>query len=138
MGQKIEHPLPAYQRWWSHIPLAHRRRLALGFWLCTTDSTADMAMNHDQAVHKFQAYLQRPDFPLRLLSRMVIVRGMTTYLLSNREILEQSSVFAAEQENSNVLDLSTTMWKKTWAGWQKLICHELSDQVFAAWTKQAV
>jgi len=95
-------------------------------------------MGHDQALEKFQAYLSRPDFPLRLLSRMIMVRGMTTYLLSNREILEQGKVFAGEQDSSNVLDLSETIWKKTWAGWQQLIANELSDKVFAAWTRQAV
>ncbi|MFO7803861.1 MAG: hypothetical protein R6V55_16380 [Desulfovermiculus sp.] len=138
MGQTIEHPLPVYQTWFSQIPLAHRRRLALGFWLFTTENTADMAMSHNQALDRFQAYLGRPDFPLRLLSRMIIVRGMTTYLLGNREILEQGSVFAKDQDNSNVLDLSETIWKKTWAGWQQLIAEELSDKVFSAWTRQAV
>jgi len=138
VGQNTEHPLPVYQRWFFQIPLAHRRRLALGYWLFTTENTADMAMGHDQALEKFQAYLSRPDFPLRLLSRMIMVRGMTTYLLSNREILEQGKVFAGEQDSSNVLDLSETIWKKTWAGWQQLIANELSDKVFAAWTRQAV
>ena len=138
MGQTREHPLLVYQRWFAQIPLAHRRRLALGFWLCTTDSTADMAMSHNQALDKFLAYLQRPDFPLRLVSRVVIVRGMTTYLLANRTILEQDQVFAARRDESNLLDVTEAMWTKTWAAWQRLIADELSDNALAAWTRQAV
>jgi len=97
-----------------------------------------MALNHEQAEDKFLAYLQRPDFPVRLLSRMITVRGMTTYLLANREILEQGNVLTADGDASNVLDLSAVMWKKTRAGWQRLLSEELSDRVFAAWTRQAV
>ena len=97
-----------------------------------------MALSHDQALNKFKNYLQRPDFPLRLISRVVIVRGMTTYLLANREILEQDNVFAAHREDINVLDLTESMWRKTWASWQRLLSEDLSDRVISAWTRQTV
>ncbi len=139
MGQRIEHPVTVYQRWFAQIPEAHRRRLAKGFWLCTTESTADMALSHEQALCKFVTYLQRPDFPLRVVSKMIVVRGMTSFLLANREVLEQENIFARDKEiNGKVLDMTPAMWKKTWTSWQRIIAHELSDPIFAAWTRQAM
>jgi hypothetical protein len=135
---KTINPIQSYLTWLTRIPVPQARYIAYMFFLSTTENTADMVMEYEESLVRFKNYLVREDFPLRVLTRMVIVRDITNLIVKNHEVFTSEQQFAQvvrEKEADNVVFLSPRQWEKTWVSWQEIYYHILSDQVFSLWLR---
>ncbi|MCF8039593.1 MAG: hypothetical protein K9K79_09780 [Desulfohalobiaceae bacterium] len=128
-------PVQAFWDWFSDLPVLHRKFLAHLFWVCTGEDTADLIMDPEESLAKFGHYLQRQDFPLRMLSRMVIVRGMVTFILDNRESFENRHLWPGYRQGGNISFLSEAQWNKHLRSWRVLLTKELSDASLSYWAR---
>ncbi len=138
MNSQIINPIKSYLDWLNNIPVLQAKYIAFMFWLCTTENTADMALSHDQALLKFKNYLLREDFPLRVMTRMLVVRDVTNLIVKNRDLFtakDNFPYFSLTKEQDKVLFLSDKQWEKTISSWQELYYSHLSEQVFTVWIR---
>jgi hypothetical protein len=127
-------PARAFWDWFSSLPAAHQEFVAHAFWICTTDDSNDLILTPRESLAKFGHYVTRPDFPLRVLSRMVVVRGVVNFILTNRESFENKSLWPGAGK-TNVVFLSEAQWAKHLRGWRLLLSDELSDASLSFWVK---
>ena len=127
-------PAQAFWDWFSALPAAHQEFLAHVFWICTTDNSNDLILSPQESLAKFGHYVARPDFPLRVLSRIVVVRGIVSFILNNREAFENKKLWSGSRKK-NVLFLSEAQWGKHVRNWQLLLADELSDASLNVWVK---
>ncbi len=138
MSQKIVNPIQSYLTWLRTIPVPHAQYIAYMFWFCTTENTSDMAMDHDESLIRFKNYLIREDFPLRVLTRMLVVRDVTNLIVKNNDLFTSGqavSNLSFDKEEDKVVFLSGKQWEKTLSSWQELYYGHLSDNVFSVWVR---
>ena len=126
-----KNPAQTFWDWFSDLPVANREFLAHLFWICTTEDTTDLMMDPEASLAKFAHYLSRPDFPVRVLSRVVIVRGMISFILNNRQSFEDRKLWPGSKKN--VSFLSEAQWNKHLRTWRMLVSGELSDASLHFW-----
>jgi hypothetical protein len=125
-------PLQALWNWFSGLPVQHQEFLATLYWTLTTDDTSDFGLAPDEYVRRFASSLTRQDFPLRTMSRLVIIRSMVDFIIQNRKVLQDDGVLKSK---GKVVPLAEEQWKAVASGWAELRQSHLSDANLNRWTR---
>ncbi len=135
---KVLSPLKSFWDWFNFLPVRHQQYLARMFWITTTSNTNEMVLADDEYVTKFKNYLTAPDFPLRTIVKLLIIRSVFDFILENLDFLidinsnrDNGSIFF-----SNVEFLETKQWEKIIKSWRELKNTSLSPDVFSMWARQ--
>ena len=130
MKNRTDNPIDSFLAWFNTIPVLHQQYMARLFFLCTTDNSADFAMSPDEALKRLQYYAAGPDFLLRRLSRLMILRTVFDLILNNRERLENlDHQLAGIVQDQKVVGLSEKQWEKTADSWRRFRSRVLTDKV---------
>lgn len=125
---RVENPVIIFRNWFKAQPINQQQYLSRMYWLFTSENTADLILNGQEALKKFDYKLTEQDFPLRILSRAMFVRTMFDFIVKNRQVLERQIPRAGK-----VCPLSEKQWQKTRQSWLELRSSRLNDQVFDKW-----
>jgi hypothetical protein len=131
-------PIQVFIDWFDGLPRVQQGYLAHMYWICTTENTADFVLEIDESLRKFRHYILRSDFPLRMLSRIVIVRSIFDFIMHNRKLisrLEPTSWMQQGLQEGKVVSLSEKQWDKTSASWLQLTKTDLSDKAISLWVQ---
>lgn len=138
MSVSNTNPMQALWNWFSALPVQHREFLATLYWTLTTDDTSEFGLSPAEYVHRFAGSLQQEDFPLRTMSRLVMIRSMVDFILRNRMVLQDKALdrwaFEAHGQGK-VIHLAEEQWKSVVSAWYDLRTNELSDDNLSRWTR---
>jgi hypothetical protein len=95
----------------------------------TTQNTTDLVMDPDNALARFQMFVTKNDFPLRIVSRMVMVRAIMDFLFVNHDQLVPGTAVIG----SNLVDIAEKQWEMALNSWKDLRGTELSDPYIRLW-----
>ena len=126
----MKNPIQAFVEWYQSLALGHRQYLAHMFLVLTTQNTTDLAMPKETSPDRFLAYVVKKDFPVRVVARMVVIRGIFDFIFLNRDQLVQETPGAPF-----VVDISQKHWEKGFDSWRMLRGKELSDIYTQLWLK---
>jgi len=131
-------PLKSFWDWFESLPVRHRQYLARMFWITTTSNTNEMVLTDEEYVIKFKNYLTAPDFPLRVVIKLLIIRSVFDFILENLDFLTDinSTMDNASIFFSNVEFLEKKQWEKIIKSWWELKNTSLSPNVFSMWARQ--
>ena len=136
MNSRLDNPTAAFLSWFGTIPMLHRQSLARLFFLFTTTNSGDFSLSPAVALERFNHYILSPDFTLRRVVRLVMIRSVFDLILDNRERIEHAgNEMAGQSGNPNVLTLSDRLWEKTVASWQDLRIRVLNDEMIRLYLK---
>lgn len=129
-------PIQIFIAWFNSLPEVQQAYLAHMYWICTTEDTVDFALEVNESIRKFRHFVLRSDFPLRMLSRIVVVRGVIDFILHNKKLLSRidpTNWIDGERLDAKVVPISEKQWEKTVASWRQLIKTDLSDKAISMW-----
>lgn len=131
------HPLEALTLWFKSQPYQFRQYIAHMYWYCSSESIDNIFLDPEDYINKFLHHILNPDFPLRLLSRLVIIRSVLDFIIDNHKPLaklpgEPYCPYDIDT-SGRVLDFADTRWEMVLVSWRELRVNALSDQVIRAW-----
>jgi hypothetical protein len=130
----VKNPVTAFIRWFESLPPGHRQRLAHIFFVCTTQHTGDMLAEPRNSLDRFVIHFTRPDFPLRVVSRVFTVRALFDLLLMHRkELVAGPEEWLARHGLENMVPLDAHQWDRVFGSWAALRSRDLADPVLHAW-----
>jgi hypothetical protein len=131
----VKNPITAFMHWFDTLPPGHRQRLAHIFFVCTTQHAGDMIAEPRNSLARFKIHFTRPDFPLRVVSRVFTVRALFDLLLMHRkELVASPEKWLAGHGLDNLVPLDTHLWDQVFESWATLRSRDLSDPNLHAWT----
>jgi hypothetical protein len=130
-------PIAAFMEWLDSLPESHAGYLAHLYRISTTEDTADLAMTPEESLVRFRHYVVRQDFPLRVVARMVMIRGMMDLIFMTRETLVSQNTGVPFDTGSpdNVVLLSEKQWGNVLDSWKRLRSKEMSDSYLFSWAR---
>jgi hypothetical protein len=135
----VINPAAAFIRWYDGLSPAHRQHLAHVYYVCTTQDTTDMLMAPADSLQRFVRHLARPDFPLRLVARMFIVRTVFDLLLVHRkELIIAPDEWIPSGSRDKMISLGRHRWDRVMDSWAALRAKELSDSHLHAWAASII
>ena len=140
MKRQLKNPVDIFFSWFNTVPIFQQQYLARMFFLCTTENAADFALDPEQARLRLGQYIRRSDFPLRIISRIIVTRAVFDMILNNpvffQEMQHQLTGAAADGSGeAKVARLSDKQWQQTAASWRRLRNSEFTDRAFHLWVK---
>jgi hypothetical protein len=131
-------PIKAFLEWFTSLPVGHQGYLARIFWITTTSSANEMVLSDEEYIAKFKNYLTAPDFPLRTLMKLIIVRSVFDFIFENHKLLDEITSKNNGIFFSNVISLEKKQWEKIKRTWWELKNSTLSSTVFSLWMEKIV
>jgi len=133
-------PMEAFWSWLHTLPVSQQQHLARMFFLCTTDNSADFALAPDEALVRLKYYITADDFLLRRLSRLIILRTIFDFILSNRQRFEAmdrqlEAISHTGDRGAKVARLSEKQWERTLASWRRFRNSVLTDWVIYSYLR---
>jgi hypothetical protein len=126
----LKNPIQAFVEWFQSLAVGHRQYLAHMFFVLTTQNTTDLAMAKETSPDRFLSYVVKKDFPVRVVARMVVIRGIFDFILLNKDELLQETPGAP-----SIVNISEKHWEKGFESWRMLRGKELSDIYTQMWLK---
>ena len=128
-------PTVAFVQWFDNIPPELRRYLAHVFRVFTTEDACQMAALPDQSLAGFEAWIGKPDFPLRIAAKMFYIRAVfDMVILHHNEITDDDMSFGLLSQKNNIVRLSAKQWERVVSSWITLRHDTLSDAYVHSWT----
>lgn len=119
-------------KWLNELPLLQRYSLVKRYVFMTSGNSADFTDSGEEAWRYFKADLTAADFPLRRVSRLLVVRSLFTFLLESSEAGGLSgSPFP--QGNENLVSLDSARYLQLCQRWRTLCQTKLSDAALRDW-----
>ncbi len=140
MKKQLKNPVDIFLSWFNTVPIFQQQYLARVFFLCTTENAADFALEPEQARVRLRNYISRRDFPLRIISRLMIARSIFDLILDNHEFFREMETQIASLPGSGsardkIASLSEKQWEQTAASWRNLRNSEFNDRAFRMWVR---
>ncbi len=126
----LKNPIQAFIEWYHSLAMGQRQYLAHMFIALTTQNTTDLAMAKDTSPDRFEHHVMEKDFPVRMVARMVVIRGIIDFIFLNKDQLVQEIPGAPA-----IVDISQKQWEKGLDSWRTLRGVELSDLYTRLWLK---
>ncbi|MCP4116875.1 MAG: hypothetical protein GY737_15955 [Desulfobacteraceae bacterium] len=135
----MKNPIQAFIEWYRSLAQGQRQYIAHMYIVMTTGNTADLALARDISPARFEYQVLTRDFPVRMVARMVVIRGIIDLIFINRDLLcpTQSRITPGTDFKSvpNIVDISEKQWEKGLDSWKRLRAVELSDIYTRLWLK---
>ena len=125
-------PEQAFANWFENLPPGQRQTLAYLHLLMTSATGNDFALTPEEALTRFQTLLRTPDFPLRRAARLLMIRSVFSFLLSDVDFMLRQLAGSPRIER-DLLPISPFQWLRSAALWRRLCCGELSDASLHDW-----
>jgi len=125
-------PEQAFSNWFEHLPPGQRQTLAYLHLLMTSANSNDFALTPEEALTRFQTLLHTPDFPLRRAARLLMIRGVFSFLFSDVDFMLRHLAGSPHIERDR-LPISPFQWLRSAALWQRLCGGDLSDASLHDW-----
>lgn len=126
----MKNPITAFIEWFRTLSAAHREYLSHMYFVLTTQNTQELVMDPRNAISKFEFWVTKRDFAVRVIARMVVVRSIIDFLFLNRGLLSRKI-----PGSMNVVDIAEKQWQAGAASWQQLRSEQLSDRYINSWLK---
>lgn len=98
------------------------------YFVLTTENTTDLAIETEMAKDRFVLLVTKKDFSVRVVARMVTVRGLVDFLFINRDQLA-----APVLSGANVIGIGEKQWETAFQSWKHIRQTELSDPYIRLW-----
>ena len=128
MAAPLKNPIVAFLEWYRSLAMGQRQYLAHLYVVLTTENTTELAMAGGCSPEKFEHVVTKRDFPLRMVSRMVVVRAIIDFIFINKDHLVQETPMSSEMVN-----IADKQWEAGVQTWQSLRGRELSDRYINLW-----
>jgi hypothetical protein len=129
-GQE-ESPEQITLRWLSELPPMVCHILVMRFVLMTSQDSGDFALSGQESCEHFARYLGEPDFALRRLARILIVRTVFNFILEQED--EFFSACSAESSDVNLPSFDAAQILRAQKSWRDLCRHRLSNEQLVVW-----
>ena len=129
-AQHLKNPIQAFIEWYHSLALGQRQYLAHMFIALTTQNTTDLVMAKDISPDRFERHVMEKDFPVRMIARMVVIRGIIDFIFLNKDQLVPKT-----PGTPSIVDISQKQWEKGLDSWRILRGVELSDLYTRLWLK---
>ncbi|MEA3544749.1 MAG: hypothetical protein U9R69_05945 [Thermodesulfobacteriota bacterium] len=119
-------------QWLGGIPVWQREALASHYIFMTSSDSGDFAFNGDEAWCHFEARLNRPEFPLRRVARLLTVRSLFTFLLE----FSDPGTFPVPHPNGagdEFYPFDSAQFLRSCNRWSDLCQTGLSDKALQEW-----
>ncbi len=120
------------------MPVVQQVYIARMYILLTTENNADFALDSTEALQRFKNLVNKNDFPVRILSRLMVVCSMVDFILINRPFLDgMAKEFEFnEAGGKKILDISDKQWQKAMASWREVRSTRLTHGAFHRWVRE--
>jgi len=124
----MKNPIQAFLEWYRSLALGQRQYLAHMYIVLTTHNTADLVTQRDASPERLERHVARPDFPVRMVARMMVVRAVIDFIFINRDLLSRET-----PEAPSIANIAEKQWGKGLESWKILRAEELSDIYTHLW-----
>lgn len=132
----MKNPIQAFIEWYRSLARVQQQYIAHMYIVLTTENTADLAMAREASPARFEFRVLQKDFPVRMVARMVVIRGIIDFLFINRD---QLPGHRGQVSNlSPIVDISDKQWERGLESWKILRAVELSDIYTSLWLKSEI
>jgi len=126
-------PDEAFERWFESMPVVHRGQLSLLFFFLTGERTDDFFLSDQEALRRFSLFCSRPDFPVRRVARLLLIRSVFSFVLRSEDSIERFLELMPRSMRSEVVPIEGFQWLRTLAAWDRLCKTVLSDESLHRW-----
>ncbi len=126
--KNLKNPITAFIQWFNSLANTHKEYIAHIYFVLTTQDTTDLALDEENAFIRFQMFVTRQDFPLRVVARMVVIRSVMDFVFINRDQLAPDAVHGPD-----LIDIAEKQWETASNSWKNLRAKELSDPYIRLW-----
>lgn len=135
-------PAAALVGWFDELPAPQQHYLAYMVWLTTTQNSADLSISTGEAVKRLRAYMQEPDFPIRVIARIVQLRGLLDFFIEHQRYLPVPALEQPFLEEQGALpaagNVHSLQWERTRQTWRDLCKSRLPDTVLRRWLRHSM
>ncbi|MDY0189341.1 MAG: hypothetical protein RBR22_01290 [Desulfuromonas sp.] len=126
-------PELAFMQWFNSLPLWQRRSLAYLYIVMSTQNSEDFAMSEKEALQRFTALIQSPEFRARKIARLLSVRSLFGFIFYDLDFVIRC-LGAQHSSDGNALSaFATHQWVRCAHQWEKLQADELGDAALHSW-----
>ncbi len=126
-------PDEAFERWFESMPVPHRGQLCLLFFFLTGERTDDFFLSDQEALRRFALFCGRPDFPVRRVARMLLIRAVFGFVLRSEDSIERFLELMPGSMRPEVVPIEGFQWLRSVREWEKLCKSGLSDESLYRW-----
>ena len=126
----LKNPIQAFMEWFDLLAVVHREYIAHTYFTLTSATALDFTLSGQEAVFRFQHYIVKKDFALRLVSRMVKVRAVLDFIFTNKDLITVPAALGP-----SLADISEKQWETALHKWGELRNRELSHAYIRLWLK---
>jgi len=129
---KSMNPDEAFEHWFESMPAAHRGKLCMLFFFLTGERTDDFFLSDQEALRRFSLFCSRPDFPVRRVARLLLIRAVFSFVLRSEDV-ERFLELIPGSMRSDVVPIEGLQWLRTLRAWEQLCKTGLSDESLYRW-----
>lgn len=126
----VKNPIAQFLAWYRSLAAGQRSYLAHMYMVLTTENTSDLAMARDHSPERFERVVVQRDFPLRMVSKMVVIRSIIDFIFINKDQLMQETPVA-----TSLPHIADKQWEVGLESWRVLRSVELSDRSINLWLR---
>lgn len=126
----MKNPIAAFLEWYRSLALGQRRYFAQTYFVLTTQTTDDILLPQESFHVRFEHLVVKKDFPVRIVSRMVVIRAIIDFVFINKDQLVRDIPGAP-----SITNIAEKQWEAGLNSWKTLRSVELSDRYINLWLK---
>ena len=119
--------------WFDSLPAWQRQTLAKLYIVMTSSNNADFILSGKESLDRFEIDTRTPDFEIRRVARLLTIRSLFSFLLSDISYIQNFFTKHPADEHDAPVSLSTYQWKQIAEKWKLLCTGSLSDSALHNW-----
>ena len=130
-----EHDNPEYHfwTWFDSLPAWQRQTLAKLYIVMTSTNNADFILSGKESLYRFEVDTRMPDFEIRRVARLLTIRSVFSFLLSDISYIQKFFTEHPADEHDAPVPLSVYQWKQIAEKWKRVCNASLSDSALHVW-----
>nr|WP_320115713.1 hypothetical protein [uncultured Desulfuromonas sp.] len=131
----MEHRSPekAFIDWFNRLSREQRHTLAHLYIIMTSADSGDFALSGGESLNRFEEELVAPEFPIRRISRLLIIKGVFNFIFSDTSFIVTHSKNSSTLLLDDVTAIAPYLWEREAQRWQALCRGALSDEWLHCW-----
>ena len=126
-------PEDIFLLWFNQLPPMQRCTLAHLYVIMTSSDSGDFALTELEALSRFEAIMQEPEFPVRRVARLLAIRGVFNFIFANVSFLVGYVESRPALLSGDSIALAPHQWKRVATRWKCLTAGDLSDGALHGW-----
>ena len=129
-------PEQEFLSWLQSLPKWQSCILAHLYFLMTSADSGDFAMSGNEALCRFESIMQEPEFLVRRIARLLMVKGVFNFIFYDLEFVLGDLAPNSTLNTQPMPVLATHQWMRCANQWIQLAEGALADESLHGWLAQ--